>query len=197
MSIRPTPRLTAGVLLAALPLAAQAHLVNTRFGDFYGGALHLLLGLDHVLPVIALGLLAGLQPPTTARWMLAAVPLGLALGVVLGVLRLDLIPLVWMATGSFVLIGLLVALAVRLQPEMLASLGGLIGLALGYVSGLVVGERTDLVLYLAGLLTGAFVLLSLVAASTIALTRRAEWARIAARALGSWIAAIGLMIAVI
>ena len=86
-------------------------------------------------------------------------PLGLALGVVLGVLRLDLIPLDWMATGSFVLIGLLVALAMRLQPEMLASLGGLIGLALGYVSGLVVGERTDLVLYLAGLLTGAFVLL--------------------------------------
>ena len=197
MKRRPTRGLAAGVLLAVLPLTAQAHLVNARFGDFYGGALHLLLGLDHVLPVIALGLLAGLQPPTTARWILAAVPLGLALGVVLGVLRLDLIPLAWMATGSFIAIGLLVALALRLQPEVLAGLGGLIGLALGYVSGLVVGERTDLVLYLAGLLTGAFVLLSLVAAGTIALTRRAEWARIAARALGSWIAAIGLMIAVI
>jgi hydrogenase/urease accessory protein HupE len=189
--------LAAGAGLATLPFAAQAHLVNTRFGDFYGGALHLLLGLDHVLPVLALALLAGLQPPTTARWILAAVPAGLALGVLLAVAGLDLMPLEWMATGSFVIAGLLVALAVPLHPQLLAGLGGLVGVSLGYVSGLVLGDRTDLGLYLVGLLTCAFVLLALVAAGTVALTRRADWARIAARALGSWIAAIGLMTAVL
>jgi hypothetical protein len=45
--------------------------------------------------------------------------------------------------------------------------------------------------------TSAFVLLALVAGGTVALTRRADWARIAARALGSWIAAIGLMTVVL
>jgi hypothetical protein len=41
------------------------------------------------------------------------------------------------------------------------------------------------------------VLVALVSAATIVMTRREDWLRIAVRAAGSWIAAIGLMVAVV
>ena len=49
---------------------------------------------------------------------------------------------------------------------------------------------------LPGLGAAGFVLVALVSAATIVLTRRADWLRIALRAAGNWIAAIGLMVAV-
>ena len=69
-----------GSLLAVAPLTVQAHLVSTRFGDFYGGMLHPLSALEHALPWLAVGLLAGFQGARFGRWILLAFPVGLLLG---------------------------------------------------------------------------------------------------------------------
>jgi hypothetical protein len=58
-------------------------------------------------------------------------------------------------------------------------------------------RRDDAYLFALGVVACAFVLLPLVAAATVALTRRATWVSIAVRAVGSWVAAIGLMVAVV
>jgi hydrogenase/urease accessory protein HupE len=179
------------------PVNAHAHLVSTRFGDFYGGMLHLCLTLEHALPMVALGLLAGLQAPRTGRWILVAVPLGLLCGVLLAMAVPDLAPLVWANQASFVIPGLLIAAAWRLPMAALVGLGWLFGLSHGYGNGLAISAETNAYLFALGVLACGFVLLALVAAATVAWTQRATWAAIAVRAVGSWIAAIGLMVAVV
>jgi len=88
MKRRPTGRAgaVAALCLAALfqPAPAAAHLVNTRFGNFYDGMLHPLTAMEHMIPWLAIGLLAGPQPKA-GRWMLLTFPIGLALGTVLPV----------------------------------------------------------------------------------------------------------------
>ncbi len=179
------------------PVNAHAHLVSTRFGDFYGGMLHLCLTLEHVLPMVALGLLAGLQTPQTGRWILLAVPLGLLCGVPLAMAVPDLAPLAWANKASFVILGLLVAAAWHLPTAALVGLGWLFGLSHGYGNGLAISAETTAYLFGLGVIACGFVLLALVAAATVALTQRATWVSIAVRAVGSWIAAIGLMVAVV
>lgn len=180
------------------PAPASAHLVSTRFGDFYGGLLHVLMTLEHVLPLLALGLLAGLQEPRSGRWILASAPLGLLCGLLLAAVQTGTaIPLDWMNKASFVILGLLVAAAWRLPPALLAGLGWLFGLTHGYGNGLAMTPETTVVPFVLGVVAGGVVLIALAAAAVVALTERADWVRIAVRAAGSWIAAIGLMVSVV
>ena len=46
--------------LFLLPAAADAHLVNTGFGTFYDGVVHLFITPSDILVALGLGLLAGL-----------------------------------------------------------------------------------------------------------------------------------------
>ena len=58
-------------------------MLDNRFGDFYGGVLHPLTALEHALPILALGLLAGQQGERAARWLVLVFPLALLIGAVL------------------------------------------------------------------------------------------------------------------
>jgi hydrogenase/urease accessory protein HupE len=199
----------AGAAAALLPGAASAHLVDTRFGDFYGGLLHLLLSPEHLLPILGLGLLAGLQPPARARWSLAALPLGMLAGLLAalwaqptaahpgnaGVMAAATAP--WPAPVLIALLGLLVALALRLPAWLLAAVALAVGVVEGLGNGAGIGPDTSVILYLPGVLAAGFVPLALIAAGTLVLREQAEWVPIAIRAAGSWIAAIGLMVAAV
>lgn len=193
-------RLLAPLVCAAvcfLPAAAHAHLVGVRFGDFYGGMLHVLTALEHALPLLALGLLAGMQEPKVARWILLAAPGGLLLGTVLALAATDYPAVTWFNKASFVLLGLLVAGGFRLRAAALIGIGTLVGVSHGYENGLAIAEGATPHLFAFGVVTLGFVGLALVAAATVALLRGAGWRRIAVRAAGSWIAAIGLMVVVV
>jgi urease accessory protein len=194
--LKAATRAATAAALAAASLPARAHLLDTGLGDFAGGALHLVLGLPHLLPVLALGLVAGLQGPLVSRWVLMA-PAGLALGVPAGVWLPGVEPLGWIALGAVVLLGLLAALAVRLDAAMLGALALLVGIALGYADGGDVAGRVDLLPYVSGAALGALVLLALVTTVAITIARLGHWGPIALRSLGSWLAAIGLMAAAV
>ena len=198
-SVKPARRFVTGVglLLMLAPMAVHAHLVSTRFGDFYGGLLHPLVTLQHLVPMLAVGLLAGLQEPRTARWILVAMPLGLLCGVGLAVVLPGVSAADRVNEVSLVVVGLLVAGALRLPPGVMAAVGWLVGLSHGYGNGLAMTTETTVPLFSLGVVAAGFVLVALVSAATIVLTRRADWLRIAVRAAGSWIAAIGLMVAVV
>ena len=188
--------LLAGGLLCWAPGAAQAHLASTRFGDFYAGLLHPVTALEHLLPVLGLGLLAGLQEPRVARWILLAVPAGLLGGVVLAQLVPTLAAPIWVNRASFVIVGLLVASAWRLPTALLVALGAVFALTHGYENGTAVGEGAKLHLFAFGAASAGLVGVALAAAVTVSLSRRADWSRIAVRTAGSWIAAVGLMVVV-
>lgn len=193
----PSRRLLAVLCLALLlagPTTAHAHLVSTRFGDFYGGALHPLTAFEHVLPWLAMGLLAGMQGPKCGRWILLAFPLGLAVGTALA-LVIHQEPLVsTLNIASFVLVGALVAAAWRLPQSVLIVLGVALGLTHGYENGTAMTAETNTLLFVSGVACVGYVVIALVTAATVAFLRGEAWRRIALRALGSWVTAIGIML---
>ena len=184
-----------GALLAAAAWAgpAHAHSLSNRFGDFYGGVLHPLSALEHALPFLALGLLAGQQGASAARWLLLAFPVGLLLGAAAAAVGP---PLHWVTPlnhASFVVLGLLLAAAWRLPHLLLIALGALFGLSHGYENGGAMTAEVAPHLFVPGVALSGFVATALVGAAATLLSAGAEWPRVAVRIAGSWIAAIGIM----
>jgi hydrogenase/urease accessory protein HupE len=91
---------------------------------------------------------------------------------------------------------LLVALAARLPVQLFLCLALLVGLANGYENGEAMVYNTDRFLFICGVTAVgyAFATLALALANQF-LEGRGGWRAIALRAGGSWIAAIGIMVA--
>ena len=116
----------APLLAVAWPAAAEAHPM-AGVGDFYAGMLHPLTTVEHVLPLAALGLLAGQQPRGTTLRVIPAVPAALIAGAALA-LALPAPPDLQAVTiGSMVALGALVALAASLPPVLADSGRGAAG----------------------------------------------------------------------
>jgi hydrogenase/urease accessory protein HupE len=182
-----------GVLVAMAPRVSEAHLASTRFGDFYGGAIHVITAPEHVLALLALGLLAGLQERTVGRWMLLAAPLGLLCGTALALSVSNGAPLSALGMALLVLLGLLVAWGRRFAVPVVGALGLLVGLLHGYQNGLAVTGDVVAYLFVLGVTSVGLAAIALIAAGAAAATARLGWTAIAARAGGSWIAAVGVM----
>lgn len=183
-------------LLLLQPGTAEAHLVSTRFGDFYGGVVHPLTSLEQGVPWLGLGILAGMQGPRRARWLLATFPLGLVAGAALVFVVHESLTVVTMtSTATLAVVGLLMAASCSLHAPLLASLGGALGVVYGYDNGTAMTAETNPVLFIAGVATAGYVVMALVIAVTIVFLRASDaWRRITLRAFGSWIGAVGIMV---
>ncbi len=179
-------------LVVAFAHPAAAHSLDNRFGDFYGGVLHPLTALEHALPIVALGLLAGQQGERASRWLVLVFPLALLLGAVLAAVAPTLPSMRLLNAASFVVLGLLVAAGRRLPLMLLIALGAVFGLSHGYENGRAMGPDAAIHLFVPGVAAAGGLVIALVSAATLDLAAR-TWARVGIRILGSWIAAIGIM----
>jgi hydrogenase/urease accessory protein HupE len=185
---------TCAVALVGAPAEAHAHLVNTRLGDFYGGMLHPLTGLEDVLPWFALAILVGLQGPRAARWLVAMFPLGLLIGGGLSLAgpALPFVPGVAIALTAA--IGIAVAAAVALPLSAVIALGTAVALASGYQNGQATSGATDQALFIGGVTTIGYAFMTLATGVAIAfLDGPGGWRQVALRASGSWVAAVAIM----
>lgn len=179
------------VLLLLAPSAAQAHLVNTGMGPFYDGAIHLALSPDDWLGLLGAALLAGLCGAQAGRWTLVVLPAAWLVGAFVG-LRLSVVPeLPGLSILSFVVLGLLVALDVKLPAWGVATLGGLFGFLHGLFNGAALRAADAGMVNVLGIVTTVFVLLLLVSAAVVSL--RPAWTRVAVRVIGSWVVAVGML----
>jgi len=176
------------VLLAA---PAQAHLVETGFGAFYDGMVHLWVTPADLLLVIAVALLAGQRGTQAARWTLFAVSLAWLAGGLLGASFSIESTLPYWTTLTFGIAGALVALSVGLSAAVTAFLGAVAGGLHGVVNGASLAPGGASLLGLAGVVTAVFCLIAILAAQVV--TLRAAWSRIAVRVAGSWITAAGVL----
>ena len=186
--------LAACSFLAALCLAPQtahAHLVQTGFGTFYDGVVHLFITPPDLLVAIGLGLLAGLCGAAASRDVVFALPAAWLAGEVAGVFFPASLTLPWLTTVSFGAVGVLVAMNANLSRAVLVTLACGAGLLHGFVNGsTMVAAGTDR-LGMLGASVSVFLLITL--ASALVVSLRAHWAQVAVRVAGSWIAAIGLL----
>ena len=174
---------------------AHAHVASEKVGAFYAGLLHPLTAPEHVLPMVALGLLAGQQGLSKGQGVLLVFPVAMALGASLALLRpaLGWVPL--LNLGSAVLLGGLVAAAWRLPAALLYALALLFGMTHGYANGAAITSTLSPTVFILGLIIASLFVLSYGIAGTDYLLRlKPVWLRIAVRVAGSWIAAIGILV---
>jgi len=176
---------------AAIPEAAFAHIVE-GVGDFYTGILHPVTTFEHILPMVALGLLAGQSRRASAVAVVIAFPVGLLLGATAS-LRWGVPGFAgWVNVGSMLFLGALVALGKGLAfiPALLCA--SLFGLTHGLANGAELTSGMEALRFFPGVALAGF----LTTVYGIGLVRRLkpEWTRIGVRVAGSWIAAVGLML---
>jgi len=188
-------RVAAVLFLAGAPTAADAHLVNTRLGDFYDGILHPLTGFDFALPWLALAILAAFQGKQRGRWLVLVFPLGLLAGAAISVMlpHLGFVPILNVAT--FAIVGLMLAMALAMPLGAFIALGTIIALLHGYENGQEMVTASDRYLFAAGVTAIGYVFVALMTGMAVAfLEGPGGWRPIALRAGGSWIAAVGIMV---
>jgi urease accessory protein len=166
-----------------------AHLVQSGFGGFYDGLLHVLVTVEDLLLVIGISLLAAMRGKPEARAVLVALPLAWLAGGVVGVILTTEVNLVWPTMLSFSLVGALVAINAKVPRAAILGFALLLGALHGFANGAELQSDQDLVLLGIGL--SIFSLVALTAAFVAGL--RADWTRIAVRVAGSWMVAIGLL----
>lgn len=185
-----------GMILALLtplvwPGISEAHLMSTGFGPFYDGMMHLALSPDDLLGVLAIALLSGLVGARHGRVVLFTLSLTWLVGGLIG-LQVDReVSLSVASTVSFLMLGALVTVDRKLPLALAAGLACALGLLHGFLNGTAMRQIGGGLVAIAGITSGVFVVVALVAAFVVSL--RAVWARVAVRVAGSWITAIGLL----
>lgn len=183
--------------LALSANAAHAHVASVQAGAFYAGLLHPLTALEHVLPMLALGLLAGQHGLNKGQGVLLAFPLALALGAFMAWLYPNLggMPLLNLANlASVALFGGLVAAALRLPIALLYGLAALFGISHGYANGAAITPNLSPAVFILGMFTAALLALGYSLGGTAYLLRlQPAWIPIAVRVAGSWMTAIGIL----
>jgi hydrogenase/urease accessory protein HupE len=188
----------AGAALAASSVAADAHIIGARLGDFYNGAAHPATDPQDVLLWIATGVLAGSLGAARGRWLVLVFPLGLLAGLLIGAATPAVPDNAAMNAGLILVLGLLLAAGARLSVTWLGAIAFALAVFRGAANVAGIGPETNLPLFAAGLTGMGYVAITMTMALTVAF-RRADagdataWRGIALRALGGWIAAIGMM----
>lgn len=125
----------AAAALAATTLPAFAHLNPEEHGSFMAGFSHPLLGADHILAMVAVGIWAA-QIGGRARWVVPSAFVGtMAIGFMMALGGIDL-PFVEPAIlASVIALGLLVAMAARFPVSAAAAVVGIFALFHGHAHG--------------------------------------------------------------
>ncbi|HTP47166.1 MAG TPA: HupE/UreJ family protein [Casimicrobiaceae bacterium] len=190
-ALRMPARTIAALAVALMCGPAEAHLNATGMGPIYDGLMHFLTSPEDLVPVLALGLLAGLRGAPYGRRAMFTLPVAWLLGSLVGLSgALVTVGTLWASLWFLVLGGLVVADA-KLSLRSMTALSALLGMVHGYLNGTGMGFSAATIVATLGLAAAVFVLVVVVAALVVAL--RAQWGRIAVRVGGSWIAASGLL----
>lgn len=159
--MRPTPARLAALALAAMPLLAAAHVGAdgaAHHDGFLSGFTHPFTGLDHLAAMVAVGLWSALTTPRATAWALLRLPLAFAMLLLVGALAaragLALPAIEPLIASSVLVLGLLVALQVRLPALAGALLVGVFALFHGAAHGQELASGTAL----AGMLLATAVL---------------------------------------
>lgn len=181
------------VLLSLIPGVAYAHDgSNVPFGGFLSGLVHPVLGFDHLLAMLSVGILSA-QIGGRAIWTVPATFVSvMALGGALGLIDIGLTSTELGIAASLVLLGLIIA-AERKLHVLLAMAGvGFFAIFHGYAHGAEMPTTAEPVLYAAGFLTGT-ALIHIAGLLIGDIAKHYERGKVALRVGGGLIAMIGVM----
>jgi urease accessory protein len=188
--MRPTPGTIIAAALLVVAAPAFAHEGAGMAGGFASGFMHPVLGWDHVVAMVAVGLWgAFLGRP--AIWVLPIVfPMVMAFGGALGLSGLHIAHVETGIALSAIVLGAVVAFAVRPPIALAAVIVGAFAVFHGYAHGVELPKAADPLAYSLGFViaTGLLHLCGI----AIGLVVRWPAGKIAVRALGAAIAMAGV-----
>lgn len=184
----------AGAMLA-LPTTALAHAGHDHLGGVWAGLAHPVGGIDHLLAMVGVGVLAGLVGGT-ARWRLpatfvAAMSIGALAGLAGVGAGASIEPLI---AGSVLLVGLAIAGFRRMTPALGGALVAACALAHGLAHGLEIPAGAGVTGYVAGFIAGTALLHVAGLGIALALAARRDGAVQGARLAGGALATAGLVL---
>jgi urease accessory protein len=184
----------AAAATAGFSTAALAHVGDHSHMSFTEGLLHPFSGPDHVLAMVAVGLWAS-QLGGRALWLLPLTfPVLMAVGAALG---LSGVTLPWVEVGiagSVMVLGAVVALALRPSLAISIPLIGAFALLHGYSHGIELPAAASALSYGAGFIAATLVLHAIGIATGLIAGRLPV--RFAARTAGGAIAVLGVVLLV-
>lgn len=182
-----------GILMGLFPSVVYAHDgTPVPFGGFLSGLVHPVLGYDHLLAMLSVGILSA-QIGGRAIWTVPATFVCvMAIGGALGLIDIGLTSSELGIAASLVLLGLIIA-AERKLPILLAMVGvGFFAIFHGYAHGTEMPTTAEPVLYALGFLTGtALIHIAGVVIGDIA--RHYERGKMILRFGGGFISLIGVL----
>ena len=185
----------AGVVAASTLLwtgVAEAHLMTTGLGPVFDGVSHVLFSFDDLLPVVAIGLLSGLNGAAAGRRSMFTLPVAWLVGGLFGYAGgAERIP-AGITSISLLSLGVMTAADLKLPSFVVTGIAAILGIVHGYLNGASIAAASREETGLVGIVLAIFVVVTLVSARVVSLRR--PWARVVVRVAGSWIAAIGLLL---
>jgi urease accessory protein len=195
MSVQFTRLAAAAATMALLAGPAAAHTGSATVVGFISGFLHPIGGLDHVLAMVAVGMLAALIGGR-ALWLvpasfLGAMVIGSALGFSLPFVELGIV-------ASVVVLGAIVALAPRVPVTVAMALAAAFGMFHGHAHGAEMPAAVSPVLYGLGFVAATATLHLIGVGVGLASERLAQGGgRAALRLGGGAVAALGLVLVLV
>ena len=142
------------IALGAPQLAIAHEAVSEQYGSFLGGLTHPVLGIDHFLAMVSVGIISA-QIGGRAIWTVPATFVGvMAFGGVLGMLDVGLTAIEAGIATSVLFLGFAIALDRKLPLSLAMSAVGFFAIFHGYAHGAEMPTVAQPVVYAAGFMTG-------------------------------------------
>ena len=181
------------LLFAAIPGVAYAHDgTNLGLGGFLSGIVHPVLGYDHLLAMLSVGMISA-QIGGRAIWMVPSTFVSvMAVGGVLGLLNVGLNVTELGIAASLVILGLFIAAERRISILVVMIGVGFFAIFHGYAHGSEMPDTAEPFLYALGFLVGT-ALIHIAGVVIGDISRHYESGKIALRVGGALIAVVGLL----
>lgn len=187
-------RLLFAGLLVALPGSALAHTGHGHVGGLASGLLHPITGLDHVLAMVAVGLLAA-HLGGRSLWALPLAFMGTML--IAGAVAVAGLPLPWVEFGilaSVLVLGGLIASGRTLPGTLALGLAAVFALFHGYAHGHEMPATASGLIYAAGFVSTTGLLHATGIALGLALGRFGSAAAVRSAGLAIAVTGVGLVV---
>ena len=182
------------ILMAILPSTVFAHDESTviQYGSFLAGFTHPVLGLNHLLAMLSVGIISS-QIGGKAIWTIPATFLGvMAIGGILGIIDIGITITEFGIALSLLVLGVAIA-AERSFPIVVGMVAvGLFAIFHGYAHGVEMPSLVQPVAYVAGFLFGTAII-HLIGVLIGDIPRHYEAGPTVLRVLGGGIAVIGVL----
>lgn len=183
------------VALGVWPSLAHAHAAFAGIGDFYAGVLHPISSPEHIMLLLALGLLAGQNGRQRCSFLLAVFPVAVLAGAIVS--RHWPVPqsMFAISVSTVIAAGIFLAIGRQLPRSMLGLFAAFAGITFGMANGSAIEGQMAPAAFFSGMTAVAFLTLAyLMAAGDGLLRLRQGWINIGLRVAGSWTIAIGVLV---